>query len=107
LYFKFENLTSGNTAKIDENSCHNIGPQRCVDCGVVNDVRLMPAHCHMEKAFVHGGSVVQFHPKQTERFHDSNAILKEHPGGLYRPWYTLGPISRNSISAENFRTNFA
>ena len=54
--------------------------QRCIDCGATDDVRLMPAHCHMEKIFVHPGSIVQFHPKKSERYHDSSTILREHPG---------------------------
>jgi hypothetical protein len=46
----------------------------------MDDVRLMPATCHMEKIFVHPGSIVQFHPKKSERYHDSSTILREHPG---------------------------
>ena len=44
--------------------------QRCLDCGLTGDVRLMSRYCHMESVFVHPGSVVQFHPKRTERYHD-------------------------------------
>jgi len=46
----------------------------------MDDVRLMPTHCHMEKIFVHTGNIVQFHPRKTERYHDSSTILREHPG---------------------------
>ena len=63
--------------------------QRCLDCGLTGDVRLMSRYCHMESVFVHPGSVVQFHPKRTERFHDSQTVIQEHAGGLYRPWYSL------------------
>jgi hypothetical protein len=48
----------------------------------MDDVRLMPATCHMEKIFVHPGSIVQFHPKKSERYHDSSTILREHPGDV-------------------------
>ena len=46
----------------------------------MDDVRLMPTHCHMEKIFVHPGNIIQFHPKKSERYHDSSTILREHPG---------------------------
>ena len=28
-------------------------------------------------------------PKRTERFHDSQTVIQDHAGGLYRPWYSL------------------
>ena len=49
----------------------------------------MSNYCHMEKVFVHPGSLIQYHPKRTERYHDSATVIREHPGGLYRPWYSL------------------
>ena len=63
--------------------------QKCLDCGLTGDVRLMSNYCHMEKVFVHPGSLIQYHPKRTERYHDSTTVIREHPGGLYRPWYSL------------------
>lgn len=63
--------------------------QKCLDCGVTGDARLMPNFCHMEKVFVHPGSIVQYHPKKSERYHDSSTVIQEHAGGLYRPWYSL------------------
>ena len=61
----------------------------CLDCGATGDVRLMPEYCHMEKVDVHPGSLIQYHPKRPERYHDSLTVLQEHPGGLYRPWYSF------------------
>ena len=49
----------------------------------------MSNYCHMEKVFVHPGSLIQYHPKRTEKYHDSTTVIREHPGGLYRPWYSL------------------
>ena len=63
--------------------------QKCLDCGLTGDVRLMSNYCHMEKVFVHPGSLIQYHPKRTEKYHDSTTVIREHPGGLYRPWYSL------------------
>lgn len=62
---------------------------KCLDCGLTGDVRLMSNYCHMEKVFVHPGSLIQYHPKRTEKYHDSTTVIREHPGGLYRPWYSL------------------
>jgi len=62
---------------------------KCLDCGATGDVRLMPIHCHMEPVLTHPGSLIQYHPRPLEKFHDSSTVLREHPKGLYRPWYSL------------------
>ena len=49
----------------------------------------MPMHCHMEPVLTHPGSLVQYHPKGLEKYHDSSTVILEHPKGLYRPWYSL------------------
>ena len=61
----------------------------CLDCGLTGDVRLMSSYCHMEKVYVHPGSLIQYHPKRSERYHDSSTVLQQHHGGLYRPWYSM------------------
>ncbi len=35
----------------------------------------------MEKVSVHPGDVVNFHPGEKERYHESAAVLREHTGG--------------------------
>ena len=52
---------------------------KCVDCSATGDVRLMPSTCHMEPVLTHPGSLVQYHPKPLEKFHDSATVVREHP----------------------------
>ena len=68
---------------------------KCIDCSATGDVRLMPSTCHMEPVFVHPGTLVQYHPKPLEKFHDSATVVREHPKGLYRPWYSMNFVVCN------------
>jgi len=68
---------------------------KCVDCGATGDVRLMPSSCHMEPVQIHPGTLVQYHPKPLEKYHDSSTVIREHPKGLYRPWYSINLVLCN------------
>ena len=37
--------------------------QKCKDCGVLGDARLMPKHCHMKSIQKHPGDLTRYHPK--------------------------------------------
>ena len=63
--------------------------QKCLDCGLTGDVRLMSRYCHMESIFVHPGSEVKFHPERTTRFHFSQEERRVHPCGLSQPCYSF------------------
>ena len=37
--------------------------QKCEDCGVVNDVRLMPNYCHQAPIYKHMEKASRYHPE--------------------------------------------
>ena len=55
---------------------------KCKDCGLVGDPRLLLPYCHLEPKLVHREEVAQHHPGQLEKHHPSPHTIQEHSGSL-------------------------
>ena len=61
---------------------------RCQDCSVEGDKRLLPKYCHMEPSLIHPGVVECHHPGKIQHYHPTEHHLLEHEGRLKKGWYS-------------------
>ena len=43
----------------------------------------------MAKEIVHPDELIQYHPMQTENYHEDVPPITDHPKGLIKPWYSV------------------
>ncbi len=79
--------------------------KQCLDCGVVEDPRLMPLHCHMESKREHGERAAEGHPGKKQAYHTKEAVA-EHTGKLRRLWYGFYTAKPQAV-AYFLRESFA
>ena len=53
----------------------SLSNQKCMDCGAIGDVRLMPNYCHQEVEYKHPQNTSRYHPKGNVCF-SKNKLMK-------------------------------